>query len=164
MSKTIKDFAYKVQGPIDASINAVLNGVLTYFMLSGFSEIPVFSAPGGDFAHSLLGTLVPPAVMIAFIVSMMTTNATIKKRIKGDVLPPLEASVKWKSKTFKRGALRAIVNVLVVYGIGGIIVQFSPDITISRIGAALIVAVIAALIAYIDSVSAIFRTPHALDS
>jgi hypothetical protein len=161
MTRTIKEFAYKKQAPTDAVVNGILNGGLTFFLLSGYSTVPVLSAPGGEFTHSLLGSLVMPAIVIAFVISMMTSKTTIKKRIKGDVTPPLKEGVVWTRKAWKRGIRNAIINIFVVYGVGGMILQFSPDIQIPRLGAALIVFVVAAVIAYIESVSAILNTPDA---
>lgn len=159
----IKVFAYRKQAPIDAAVNGILNGVITYFVLSGFTAVPVFSAPGGDFFHSLLGTLVMPAIVIAFAISMLTSKITVTKRIKGEVTPPLNEGVSWAKKAFKRGIARAVLNIFIVYGLGGMILNISPDIQIPRLTAAIIVALIAATLAYIESASAVLRTPDARD-
>jgi hypothetical protein len=158
MSTNIKDFAYKKQAPTDAAVNGVLNGFMTWFLLSGFTSVPVLSTPGGDFSHSLLGTLVMPAVVLAFIISMVTSKMTINKRIKGEVTPSLTKGVKWAGRAFKHGIGRAILNVFIVYGLGGIILQFAPDILISRLAASIIVFLMAGILAYIESASAVLRT------
>ena len=155
---TIEDFAYKKQGPTDAGVNAILNGIVTYFLLSGYNTVAVISAPGGDFTHSLMGTLVAPAVVIAFVISLVTTKATIKKRVKGEVTPALSGGAIWVKAAWGKGLLRAIINILVVYGIGGIIVQISPNLEVSRVAAAIIVGAIAGIIAYIESVNAVLAT------
>ena len=54
-----------------------------------------------------------------------------------------------------------VINLLVVYGIGGIIIQFSPDIEVPRLAATLIVGFIAAILAYLQSATAVLRTPEA---
>jgi hypothetical protein len=158
MAIPIKEFAYKKQGPIDGLVNGLLNAVITYFLLSGFDKVPIMSPPGGDFSHSLMGSLLLPAIVIAFAISLMTTNATIKKRLKGDVEPRLESKVSWTKAAITRGLGRAILNVLLVYGVGGIIVQFSPDFEISRLAASFAVLIMAGGIAYMESVSATLRT------
>jgi hypothetical protein len=61
----LADFAFKKQGPLDAGVTALLNIVITWFLLGGVTSIPVISPPGSEFSKSLLGTLVPPAVIIA---------------------------------------------------------------------------------------------------
>lgn len=154
----IKDFAYKKQAPIDSATNAVINGVVTWFMLSGVSTVAIISGPGDSFSLSLMGSLAMPAVMIAFIISLLTTRATVKKRISGELTPELEAGVSWIPSALKWGFIRAIINIIIIYGIGGIITQFNPDLQISRIWAAILVAMIAAIIAYIESVYAVLRT------
>ncbi len=164
MSVNIKDFAYKKQAPTDAAVNGVLNGIVTYFLLSGYAAVPVLSPPGGDFSHSLLGTLVPPAIVIAFVISLLTSKATVKKRIKGEVTPPLSAGVSWARRAWQQGLARAILNVFVVYGLGAMIMQISPDIQVPRLAAAIIVFFMAGVIAYIESVSAVLRTPNARES
>lgn len=158
------DFAFKKQAPLDAGTNAVINAVITWFMLRGVTSIPVISPPGSEFAKSLLGTLFPPAVVIAFAISILTSKTAVRKRIKGDVLPPLQAGTSWVKNALKWGLIRAVVNILVVYGIGGIIVQFAPDLQVSRSAAALIVGIIAALLAYLESATAVLRTPNARSS
>lgn len=160
MSINIKDFAYKKQAPVDAAVNGVMNGVTTWFLLSGYTTVPILSAPGGDFSHSLLGTLVMPAIIIAFIISMMTSKTTIKKRINGDITPTLNKDVKWAGRAFKQGIFRAVLNVFIVYGLGGLLLQFLPNIQIPRLGAAIIVFFMAGIIAYIESASAVLRTPE----
>lgn len=159
--KTLVDFAFKHQAPLDAGSNMLLNAVVTWFMLGGLASVAVISPPGSAFAKSLLGTLVPPAVVLAFVISIVTTRTTVKKRIKGEVLPPLKAGTPWLAKALKWGLIRAIVNVLVVYGVGGIIVQFDADAQVSRLSAALIVGVIAGALAYLESATAVLRTPEA---
>jgi hypothetical protein len=154
----LEDFAYKKQGPTDAGLNAIVNGAVTYFLLSGYATVAVISSPGGDFTHSLMGTLVAPAVLIAFVISLVTTKGTIKKRVKGEVTPSLPEGLNWSGSAWKKGLIRAVINILVVYGIGGIIVQISPNLEVPRGAAAIIVATIAGIIAYIESVNAVLAT------
>ncbi len=155
---TIKDFAFKKQGLTDGLINGVLNGIVTYFMLSGIDHVAIISSPGGDITKSLMGSMLLPAVIIAFVISLLTTKTTIKKRLKGEVMPKLESTYSWVKGAWIMGLARAIVNILVVYGVGGIFIQINPDFTLSVIGAAIAVFLMAGIIAYIESVSAIRRT------
>ncbi len=90
---TIREFAFKKQAPVDGLVNAVLHGVITYFRRSGVADIPVISHPGSAFSKSLLGTLVMPAIIIAFAISLLTSKTAVKKRIKGEITPPLDAGV-----------------------------------------------------------------------
>lgn len=152
------EFAFKRQAVTDAIVNAIINMTVTWFVVGAHASLPVISAPGSEFALSLLGSLVPPAVVIAFLISIITTKMTINKRVKGHVLPPLEAGTPWLRKALMWGAIRACINVLAVYGVGGIIVQFVPDLQVTRLPATLIVGIIAGLLAYINSVNAVLRT------
>jgi len=158
---SLVEFAFKRQAPMDAAGNAVINAVVTWFMLSGAASVPVISPPGSKFAMSLLGTLAPPAVVIAFVISIMTTKTAIKKRVTGKVLPPLKEGTPWLGNALKWGVIRAVINILVVYGVGGIIIEFAPDIQVPRLAAAVIVGVIAAALAYLESATAVLRTPEA---
>ncbi|MFK5857142.1 MAG: hypothetical protein QM503_13510 [Bacteroidota bacterium] len=158
MAIAIKDFAYKKQGLTDGLVNGVLNGMVTYFMLSGIDHVAIISSPGGDITKSLMGSMLLPAVIIAFVISLLTTKTTIKKRLKGDVTPKLDSSYSWVKGAIIMGFVRSVVNLLVVYGIGGIFVQIDPNFTLSTTGAAIAVFIMAGVIAYIESVSAIRRT------
>lgn len=158
---TLKEFAFKKQAPTDALTNAVLNGVMTYFLLSGVTDIPVISPPGSQFSHSVLGTLVMPAIVIAFAISLMTSRTAVKKRIKGEITPPLDAGVPWVKGALKLGIARAVLNVFIVYGLGGMLMQISPDMRMSRLAAAMIVFIVAGLLAYTESTFAVLKTPNA---
>ena len=158
---TIREFAFKKQAPVDGLVNAVLNGVITYFLLAGLTDIPVISHPGSAFSQSLLGTLVMPAIVIAFVISLLTSRTAVKKRIKGEITPPLDACVPWVKNALMWGIARAVLNVFIVYGLGGMLIQISPDMRVSRLTAAIIVFVMAFVLAYIESVAAVLRTPNA---
>ena len=160
-SLTIREFAFKKQAPKDGLVNAVLNGVITYFLLAGVADIPVISTPGSGFTHSLLGTLVIPAIIIAFVISLLTSRIAVKKRIKVEITPPLNAGVPWVKGALKWGIARAVLNVFIVYGLGGMLIQISPDMRVSRLAAAITVFVMAGVLAYIESASAVLRTPNA---
>ncbi len=105
-----------------------------------------------------MGTLVAPAVIIAFVISLLTTKTTIKKRVKGEVTPSLSDGATWVKGAWEKGLFWALINFLVIYGIGGIIVQISPNLEVSRVAAAVIVGAIAGIIAYIESVKAVLAT------
>ena len=59
------------------------------------------------------------------------------------------------------GIARAVLNVFIVYGLGGMLIQISPDMRVSRLTAAIIVFVMAFVLAYIESAAAVLRTPNA---
>ena len=82
-------------------------------MLVGVAYVPVISPSGSEFAMSLLGTLVPPAMMIAFAISILTTKIAVKKRITGKVLPPLKKGTPWLGNAVKWGLIGTVINVLV---------------------------------------------------
>jgi hypothetical protein len=161
MAIPIREFAFRKQAPIDAVVNAALDGTVTYVLLSDYADIPILSQPGGDFTHSLMGSLVAPAIIIAFVISLLTSRTTIKKRIKGEVTPPLDPGVSWSKRAWQWGLSRAVLNVFVVYGLGGLILQVSPDLRVSRAAAATIVFFMAGVLAYVESASGVLRTPNA---
>jgi len=156
--RELRDFAFKKQAPSDGIVNAVLNLIVTYFMIGDVALVPVVAPPGSSFSKSVLGSLVVPAVLIAFAISLLTTKITISKRIKGEVVPQLQPGKSWIGWAFGWGLIRAVINLLVVYGIAGIIIQFYPGAEVSRITASVIVAGIAGVLAYIESASAVMRT------
>jgi hypothetical protein len=156
--RELRDFALKKQAPSDGIVNTVLNFIATYFMIGSVALVPVVAPPGSSFSKSVLGSLVVPAVLIAFVISLVTTKSTISKRIKGEVVPKLQPGRSWIGWAFGWGLTRAVINLLVVYGIAGVIIQFHPGAEVSRITASVIVAVIAGVLAYIESAYAILRT------
>lgn len=154
----LRDFALRKQAPLDGLVNLTLNLVITYLIISGAGSIPVVAPPGSEFSRSVLGSLVVPAVVIAFAISLLTTRITINKRIKGEVSPPLEPGKRWLNWALGWGLFRALNNLLVVYGVAGIIEQFYPGAQVSPFVAALIVGAVAGIIAYVQSAFTISRT------
>lgn len=154
----LRDFAFKKQAPSDGVVNIALNFIVTYFMIGGVALVPIVAPAGSSFSKSVLGSLVVPAVLIAFVISLLTTNITLRKRASGEVVPKLQHGGSWLGWAFGWGLMRAVINLLVVYGIAGVIIQFYPGAEVSRITASVIVAVIAGVLAYIESANAVLRT------
>ncbi len=157
----ISAFALRKQAPVDGLINAMLNGGLTYYLLAGVAYIPVISLPGSNFSHSLLGTLVIPAIVFAFVISLVTSAITVKKRVKGEIIPTLNASAPWVKRALKWGLVHVVFNIFIVYSVGAMLIQVSPDMQVSRMAATGIVFMIAGILAYSESYFAIMRTPNA---
>ena len=156
--RELRDFALKKQGPTDGIVNAVLNVIIPYLLIGSVASVPIVAPPGSHFSKSVLGSLVGPAILIAFAISLLTTKITIGKRIKGELPPPLQPGVSWIKRVLGWGLFRAVTNLLVVFGVAGIITQFYAGAEVSRITAALIVGGIAGVIAYVQSSFAVMRT------
>lgn len=155
---SLKDFALKKQGPVDGIVNAVLNVIIPYLLLGGVASVPVVAPPGSQFSQSVLGSLVVPAIVIAFAISLIATKITINKRVKGEVLPALEPEKPWIKWALGWGLFRSVNNLLVVYGFAGIIEQFYPGAEMSRLSAALTIGAIAGVVAYAQSALTVART------
>ena len=160
VSWSLEAFAYKKLAPVDALINAVLNTAITLGGLRGLDTVPVVPPPPpiGSFSHSLFGSLFPMAIIMTFVVTVVGVRMTVKKRIAGEVEPGLPIGVPWLKETLGTAVLRALAA-FGLFSICGLIIHYNwPLARVSVVEAAVIVAVVAAVLAYIESVAAVLKT------
>jgi hypothetical protein len=159
---SLEQFAYRIQAPMDAIINTVINVIIVLVSLWGMGSVHVVPPPPpvGSFSHSLFGSLFPMAIIMTLMVTIMGVRITVKRRIAGEVTPPLDPDVRW----FKPALATGILHALAAFGLismFGLIIHYKwPLATISVPLAAVIVAAVAATLAYVESVAAVLRTRH----
>jgi hypothetical protein len=157
---SLEQFAYRKQAPVDAITNIVINVVILLVGLWGLDFVDVVPQPPptGSFTHSLFGSLFPMAIMTTMITTIMGVRVTVKKRIAGEVTPSLNPDVRWFKATLGTAILRAFAAFGLVSMFGLIVHYESPQATISVRLAAVVVAGLAAMLAYVESVAAVLKT------
>ena len=157
---SLEQFAYRRQAPMDAIMNTAFNVVLVVASLWGLDSVNVVPPPPreGSFSHSLFGTLLPMAIVMTMVITIVGVRVTVKKRIAGDVHPPLEPGVRWFRHAFTAAIFRAFAAFGLVSMFGLIIHYAWPLATMSVPLAAVVVGVVAAVLAYVESVGAVLKT------
>src|SRR5262249_47295149 len=140
--------------------NIVINVVIVVVGLRDLGSVAVVPQPppAGSFSHSLFGSLFPMAIIMTMITTVLGVRVAVQKRIAGEVTPPLPAGVQW----FKSALGTAIFRSFAAFGLismFGLIVHAEwPLAMISVRLAVVIVAAVAAVLAYIESVAAVLKT------
>jgi hypothetical protein len=157
---SLEQFAYRKQAPADVITNIVINSVVAVVGLWGLGTVDVVPQPPpyGSFKQSLFGTLFPMVIILTMITTIMGIRVTVKKRIAGQVAPPLEPSVRWFKFALQTALLRAFAAFGFISMFGLIIHYAWPTATISVPLATVVVAAVAAVLAYIQSAAAVLRT------
>ena len=99
-----------------------------------------------------------PALFFAFISSLISTRRAVHKRVRGELTPSLNSQPHWLKPSLLWNLFLAAISIVVVFGISSLIPQFTSVTRLSRIGACMIAALVAAPLGYIYSSSAIMRT------
>jgi hypothetical protein len=154
---SLERFAYQKQAPVDTIVNIVINVVIMLVVVRGLDSVYVMPPPTGE-GTSLFGSLFPVAVMTTMITTIMGVRNTVSKRVAGEVDPPLAPGVRWFRPAFAAGLLRSFAALGVISTFGLITHSNWPQATISVQSAVITVGVIAAVLAYIESVAAAFKT------
>jgi len=157
---SLEQFAYRKQAPVDAIKNIAINVLIMSVGLWGLGSVDVVPQPPpiGHFRHSLFGSLFPMAIMMTMMTTIMGVRTAVKNRIAGTVIPPLAPTVRWFKFAVETAVLRAFAAFGLISMFGLIIHYKWPLATISVRLAAVVVAVVAAVLGYIESVAAVLRT------
>jgi hypothetical protein len=157
---SLEQFAYRKQAPVDVVINVIINVAIAMKSLWGLGSIAVVPQPPptGSFSQSLFGSLFPMAIIMTMFTTMLGVRTTVQKRIKGEVRPGLDPNVRW----FKPALATAVLRSFAAFGLislFGLITHYTaPLATVSVQMAWVIVGVLAAVLAYIESVAAVLKT------
>jgi hypothetical protein len=157
---SLEQFAYRVQAPVDAVKSAAISVAIVLVSSWGLSLVDVVPPPPpiGHFKQSLFGSLFPMAIMMTLMTTLMGVRGTVKKRIAGTVVPPLDPGVRW----FKPALAAAILRAFAAFGLismFGLITHYKwPQAAVSVPAAVLVVAVVAAALGYVESVAAVLKT------
>jgi len=155
---TLTRFASK-RAATGAIVAGLVNALIVYLSLSDLPEVPVFALVADRWKQSLIGALVPRAVLISLLVTIMTVWATVKSRAAGKVHPPIGAGVPWFGRTLKVGLTRSLYGFLLVLAIALILRVLLPTYTaVPSAWVVVLVALFAAGIAYLMSYTAVLKT------
>jgi len=153
----IKQFAEK-RAATGAVAAGLVNALVVYLSLSGLSEVPIFALVAEHWKQSLIGALVPRAVLISLLVTVMTVWATVRSRAAGTVHPPLDPGAPWFGITMKIGLMRSLYGFLVVVGIALVLRVLLPTYTsVPPVWVIGVVALFAGGIAYVMAYTAVLR-------
>ena len=104
---SLKEFAKK-RGITGAVVAGLLNGLLVHLSLKGTEAVPIFALVAAEWKKSLMGALIPRALLISLLVTVVTVWATVKSRKAGEVHPPLDQGAPWLGRTLKLALKRAV--------------------------------------------------------
>ena len=153
----LEQFAYRKQAPVDAIRSIVISVVMVLVSLRRLESVYVMPPPTG-FGQSLFGSLFPMTIMSTMMTTIMGVRATVKKRIAGEVTPPLDPGVRWLKSAFATAVVQAFAALGVISTFGLLTHYNWPLATISVQRAAVVVAVVAAVLGYVESVAAALKT------
>ena len=155
---TLTQFASK-RAATGALVAGLVNALFVYVAQSGIPEVPIFALVAEHWNQSLIGALIPRAVLVSLLVTAVTVWATVKSRAAGAVHPPIDAGVPWFGRTLKVGLTRAVYGFLLVLAIALLLRALLPTYTaIPSAWVTVLVAVFAAAIAYVMSYTAVLKT------
>jgi hypothetical protein len=154
---SLRQFAEK-RAATGAVTAGLVNALVVHLSLSGLSEVPIFALVAEHWKQSLIGALVPRAVLISLLVTIMTVWATIKSRSAGSVHPPIDPGVPWFGNTLTIGLTRSAYGLVLVLSIAVILRALLPTYTsVPSAWVTVLVALFAAGIAYLMSYTAVMR-------
>jgi hypothetical protein len=157
MDISIQYFTFRKQAPKDGLVNGLVTGFITYCLLYNYDTTSMFLPVGAGFFHSLIGTMLVPAIVLAFIISLFTTEEIYEKRVSGELEPILNMKRHWVKRAVSRGLVRALIYLLILLSIGWV-VSYYFNLTLSQLEAALVAGILAFGITYFESVFATLRT------
>jgi hypothetical protein len=160
---SLRQFAEK-RAATGAVTAGLVNALVVHLSLSGLSEVPIFALVAEHWKQSLVGALVPRAVLISLLVTIMTVWATVKSRAAGTVHPPIEPGVPWLGRTLKVGLTRSVYGLLLVLAIALVLRALLPTYTsVPSTWVTVLVGLFAAGIAYLMSYTAVMRVAQLVE-
>lgn len=154
---SLEQFAYRQQALVGAIVSTVVSVVIVLVSLRRLDSVHIMPPPTGS-GHSLFGSLFPMAVMSTLMTTIMGVRGTVAKRIAGAVTPPLAPGVRWFKPAFATAVVHAFAALGVISTFGLITHYNWPLATISVSRAAGVVAIVAAVLGYVQAVAAALKT------
>ncbi|ATW04120.1 hypothetical protein [Sphingorhabdus sp. YGSMI21] len=149
---TTMDAFIEKQARADAVVNIVLAGGINYWLTRDLAYVPA-TLPFGDSAPNLGGTLIAIAVLMSLLLTLIVYPITVAQRKSGKITPGLAADTRVGFApfvlAFKHLAMTLIPAFLIVMVLQGA----GPELRFTPMAFAVIVAVIAAVLAYFMSKS-----------
>ena len=155
---SLEQFAYRKQAPTGAIMSTLVSVVVAVVSLRNASSVYIALPPAGISGQSLFGSLLPMAIMLTLMTTIMGVLVTVKKRIAGEVVPALDPNVRWFKFALATAVPRAFTAFGVVSMFGLIVHSGWPLATVSVQLALFVVGVVAAGLGYIQSAAASLKT------
>ena len=139
-------------------VAAAVNALILYFALSKEAEIPLFALVAENWRHSLIGALMPRALVISILVTFVTVWLTLKKHSKDEM-----GYIPWFRITLITALVRAVLAFIFVVGFALLLRAAYP--TYAEISTSIVipaVAVFAGVVAAYMTYAAVLTTESLL--
>lgn len=154
---SLREFA-RQRGITGAVVAGLLNGLLAHLSLKDTAAVPIFALVAADWKQSLIGALIPRALVISVLVTIATVWATVRSRKAGEVQPPLDQDVAWFGRTLKLALKRAVYGFLLVLVLALLLRLLLPTYSdLSSSAVTMFVALFAAAVAFAMSYTAVIK-------
>jgi len=164
MAHNLRTFAVK-RAVLSASIAAIINLIIVYFVLKGKSEVPLFASVAEIWNHSLIGALIPRSLVLSFIITITTVFATAKEASRKSE----NFSIKIKNAPWiKIVIMKALIHALIAFILVLILaitlrILFPIYSTLSVSVVIPVVGIFAALVAFSMTLAAVYSTGKMLE-
>jgi len=143
---------------ISGIVAGVLNATILYFVLSGKSQVPLFAFVAEKWNHSLIGALVPRALVISIVITFTTVWITLKAHSQGGI-----HNIPWVRITLIKALVRSVLAFIFVLALALLLRATYP--TYAEISTSIVipvVAVFAGVVASYMTYSAVLSTESLL--
>lgn len=135
--------AWRIFAPLDLVINAVINGVIAWWLFGGRAEVPL-TGPGG---------LTMMALPMSFILATVTTfcgfwNA-VRERRAGRATPPLATGARWTLRAAGEALVTGAVTWLGAVAVAAGIARVAPTAATGPVGAVAAITLLAAALGFV---------------
>lgn len=114
----------------------IVNVIILYFALNGESEVPLFALVAEKWNHSLIGALIPRALIISIVVTFVTVWVTLKAHNEEDA-----GDIPWIRITLIKALIRAVQAFVYVLGLALLLRALYP--TYAEISTSIVIPVVA---------------------
>ena len=135
MTDQLSRFA-KRRALISGIIAGIANIIILYFALNGKAEVPLFAFAAEKWNHSLIGALIPRALVISIAVTFTTVWVTLKAHSEGGI-----SKIPWIRLTLIKALVRAVQAFIFVLALAFILRGLFP--TYAEISTSIVIPVVA---------------------
>jgi hypothetical protein len=121
---------------ISGIVAGVLNVIILYFALSGKSQVPLFALVADKWNHSLIGALVPRALVISIVITFTTVWITLKAHSQGGI-----HNIPWVRITLIKALIRSVLAFIFVLALALLLRATYP--TYAEISTSIVIPVVA---------------------
>jgi len=136
MTDRLTKFA-KRRAIISGIVAAILNVIILYLALSGKSQVPLFAFVAEKWNHSLIGALIPRALIISIAVTFTTVWVTLKAHSEEGI-----GKIPWIRITLVKALVKAVQAFIFVLALAFILRGLFP--TYAEISTSIVIPLVAA--------------------